>query len=182
MKQHMTAGDQPRPDGPAATENLLLRLEMLSYLAERCRANATSIGALPPAPNTFRAHLGAVLVRIVRRMLFWYTPQIASQNMLFAQSLSVTVQALRQISSHLAAVQEAANKDGLRADHLESAAHAIGAEQDKLGQNPASVQREAAGRPETAARLSLQEHRYGGVQQRYVAPISLLEHRQDELV
>jgi hypothetical protein len=137
MQQRMTTGAQPCPDGPAATERLLLRLEMLSYLAERCRANATSIGAIPPAPNTFRARFGAVLVRIVRRMLFWYTPQIALQNMLVAQSLSVTVQALRQISSHLGALQEAANKAGSRVDHLESAPHEIEVWQDNS--TPSSI-------------------------------------------
>jgi SAM-dependent methyltransferase len=34
------------------------------------------IGRMPPAPDTFRARCGALLVRVVQRMLFWYTPQI----------------------------------------------------------------------------------------------------------
>jgi SAM-dependent methyltransferase len=36
------------------------------------------IGQLPPEPPTFRGRLGAFFVRIVRRALFWYTPQIAA--------------------------------------------------------------------------------------------------------
>jgi SAM-dependent methyltransferase len=35
-----------------------------------------SVGSMPAAPDTWRARLGAHLVRIVQRMLFWYTPQI----------------------------------------------------------------------------------------------------------
>jgi SAM-dependent methyltransferase len=34
------------------------------------------VGQMPPQPPTLRAKVGARLVRIVRRMLFWYTPQI----------------------------------------------------------------------------------------------------------
>jgi SAM-dependent methyltransferase len=35
------------------------------------------VGRMPPSPNTLRARAGAVLVRMVQRLLFWYTPQIA---------------------------------------------------------------------------------------------------------
>ena len=35
------------------------------------------VGRMPPRPNTSRARAGAVLVRMVQRLLFWYTPQIA---------------------------------------------------------------------------------------------------------
>ena len=39
-----------------------------------------SIGRLPPRPNTARAWIGQWAVRIVQRMLFWYTPQISRFN------------------------------------------------------------------------------------------------------
>src|SRR6202171_3907855 len=35
------------------------------------------VGRMPPSPNTLRARAGAVVVRMVQRLLFWYTPQIA---------------------------------------------------------------------------------------------------------
>ena len=35
-----------------------------------------TVGSMPPAPDTWRARMGAHLVRIVQRMLFWYTPQV----------------------------------------------------------------------------------------------------------
>src|ERR1700733_10547206 len=34
------------------------------------------VGQLPPEPPTFRGRMGARLVKLVQRMLFWYTPQI----------------------------------------------------------------------------------------------------------
>jgi O-antigen chain-terminating methyltransferase len=39
-----------------------------------------SVGRMPPSPNTLRAKAGAILVRMVQRMLFWYTPQIQRFN------------------------------------------------------------------------------------------------------
>jgi outer membrane murein-binding lipoprotein Lpp len=37
---------------------------------------ARAIGRMPPEPPSLRARVGAVLVRLVRRCLFWYTEQI----------------------------------------------------------------------------------------------------------
>jgi len=39
-------------------------------------ASKSLAGELPAQPPSFRGWLGGVLVKIVRRMLFWYTPQI----------------------------------------------------------------------------------------------------------
>lgn len=41
---------------------------------------ASAIGRMPPAPGTLRAKIGAHLVQVVQRMLFWYTPQIIRFN------------------------------------------------------------------------------------------------------
>jgi len=48
----------------------------LGYSYERLCAIRHNVGRMPPSPSTLRARLGGVLVHIVRRMLFWYTPQI----------------------------------------------------------------------------------------------------------
>src|ERR1035438_9960336 len=34
------------------------------------------VGRMPPSPNSLRAQFGGLGVRIVQRMLFWYTPQV----------------------------------------------------------------------------------------------------------
>jgi hypothetical protein len=39
-------------------------------------ASYALVGQLPPEPPTFRGRMGARLVKLVQRMLFWYTPQI----------------------------------------------------------------------------------------------------------
>jgi len=55
-----------------------------SLLRSAERASA-GIGQFPASPPGFRAKIGAVGVRLVRRMLFWYTPQIvAAQNAILA--------------------------------------------------------------------------------------------------
>jgi len=35
-----------------------------------------AVGAMPPVPPTIRGRVGSYFVRVVQRMLFWYTPQI----------------------------------------------------------------------------------------------------------
>ena len=39
-----------------------------------------TVGSMPPTPYTSRARIGACLVRLAQRMLFWYTPQINGYN------------------------------------------------------------------------------------------------------
>lgn len=182
LQQRIRGRNQSGPDGTVAADNALIQLEMLLDLAERCRANAASLGAIPPTPNTLRGRVGAFLVRIVRRMLFWYTPQIASQNMLVAESLAETVQELRRISSHLSTVREAAGNATSRVDRQETSAQEILAAQRQLGENLDAIQREAAVvQRETMARLFSLDKRQGELEQWLAAQISLLDKRQDEL-
>src|ERR1039457_358880 len=39
-------------------------------------ASYAMVGQTPPEPPTFRGRMGARLVKLVQRLLFWYTPQI----------------------------------------------------------------------------------------------------------
>jgi hypothetical protein len=64
--------DEPaEADDSSSTELTALR-SMLSTL----HASYALVGQLPPEPPTFRGRMGARLVKLVQRMLFWYTPQI----------------------------------------------------------------------------------------------------------
>src|SRR5262245_7749192 len=47
-------------------------------LSRSAESTAPQLGDMPPAPPTMRGRLGAILVRVVRRALFWYTNQIRS--------------------------------------------------------------------------------------------------------
>jgi hypothetical protein len=46
-----------------------------------------AVGRMPPSPHTARARIGGILVSLVRRMLFWYTPQIVRFQREVANSL-----------------------------------------------------------------------------------------------
>jgi SAM-dependent methyltransferase len=48
---------------------------------------ATQVGRMPPQPPTLRARLGSVLVKLVRRSLFWYSAQVNEANARIAQTL-----------------------------------------------------------------------------------------------
>ena len=65
---------------PTAADKALLpvsdEINRLRLCYEQLFAIRNSVGRMPPSPNTFRARTGAILVRAVQRMLFWYTPQI----------------------------------------------------------------------------------------------------------
>jgi len=50
-------------------------VELRSALAALCSSYAL-VGQTPPEPPTFRGRMGARLVKVVQRLLFWYTPQI----------------------------------------------------------------------------------------------------------
>jgi len=54
-------------------------------------------GEMPPMPPTLRAKAGKWLVAIVRRMLFWYIPQVQSHQRASAQAVRELAEALRGI-------------------------------------------------------------------------------------
>src|ERR1022692_118854 len=58
-------------DGSPSLESAALR-SVLSAM----HASYALVGQLPPEPPTFRGRMGARLVKLVQRLLFWYTPQI----------------------------------------------------------------------------------------------------------
>ena len=63
--------ERARADDSPALETAALR-SVLSAM----HASFALVGQLPPEPPTFRGRMGARLVKLVQRMLFWYTPQI----------------------------------------------------------------------------------------------------------
>ena len=52
------------------------RLVSLRAAYKRLYEARDLVGQMPPSPSTLRAKVGGPLVRLVQRMLFWYTPQI----------------------------------------------------------------------------------------------------------
>ena len=75
---------------PRHVAAVLARLKTSTVTLEEA---ARRIGEIPPAPNTFRARLGAAVVRVMQRALFWLVPSIKStqQNLVQALRDHVTV-------------------------------------------------------------------------------------------
>lgn len=59
-----------------AGEPLSVEFAALRSALSTLHASYAMVGRLPPEPPTARGRIGARLIKLVRRMLFWYTPQI----------------------------------------------------------------------------------------------------------
>ena len=70
--------------------------ERLSRIAE---PGHPQVGDMPPQPPTLRGRVGAVLVNVVRRMLFWYTGQIRAQNKRIAEAAREQARVLHELSA-----------------------------------------------------------------------------------
>jgi O-antigen chain-terminating methyltransferase len=57
------------------------------------------IGDIPPQPPTLRGRVGAVLVRMVQRMLFWYTGQLRAFHKAVSEAAGELAQTLRQLDA-----------------------------------------------------------------------------------
>jgi len=93
---HALMEDLADPAVSPFSEIALPYTERLSRMGE---PGQPQIGDMPPQPPTLRGRLGAVLVNIVRRMLFWYTAQIRSQQKRIAEAAREQVRALHELSA-----------------------------------------------------------------------------------
>ncbi len=85
------------PEMPKEFADLSNLRSRLLLLREDCR----KIGQPPPRPPTLRAGIGAFLVSVVRRMLFWYTPPLQYVLDGFTQVLEGTLQSIEQTAESL---------------------------------------------------------------------------------
>jgi SAM-dependent methyltransferase len=117
---------------PNELEELARLRGKLFLLEQECR----KIGQLPPSPPTLRGRLGAVLVPIVRRMLFWYTP--ALQNV-----LGGLTQIQKEVIEHAAALGERLEQQGVvLGAALEQERQRTAALGEQLGQLGAALEQE----------------------------------------
>ena len=86
----------PATGTPAGPD--LGRLREMLY---RVRRAEKLVGRLPAQPPGFRARIGAVLVRLVQRMLFWYTPQITAFHNVVAEFADAQLLILTEIDRTL---------------------------------------------------------------------------------
>jgi 2-polyprenyl-3-methyl-5-hydroxy-6-metoxy-1,4-benzoquinol methylase len=71
-------GNVEVPAGTLSPQRAGRNLTSTETLARRVEWGQPQVGDMPPQPPTVRGRIGAVLVSLVRRMLFWYTDQIRS--------------------------------------------------------------------------------------------------------
>jgi len=81
----------PNPD--------LLDMNSLETTVRSLHLSKSLVGELPPKPPSFRGSLGNLLVKAVRRMLFWYTPQIRDFQAGVAAGFDQQVAALRSMAA-----------------------------------------------------------------------------------
>jgi O-antigen chain-terminating methyltransferase len=74
MRRRGSAGNH------ATLEPLEAEVAKLRSAYDRLFDLRNTVGRMPPGPNTLRARIGSVFVRLVQRMLFWYTPQVNRVN------------------------------------------------------------------------------------------------------
>jgi 2-polyprenyl-3-methyl-5-hydroxy-6-metoxy-1,4-benzoquinol methylase len=76
-----------------------IALPFTQRLSRMAEPGQPQIGDMPPQPPTLRGRVGAVLVNVVRRMLFWYTDQIRAQHKRIAEAAREQVRALHELSA-----------------------------------------------------------------------------------
>ena len=73
----------------------------LENLVESVRLGATQVGTLPSVPNTLRGRIGSILVAVVHRCLFWYTPQLHAYHLKLAAALEEQAMATQALLEEL---------------------------------------------------------------------------------
>jgi ubiquinone/menaquinone biosynthesis C-methylase UbiE len=58
------------------------------------RSSYALVGQMPPQPPTLRGRTGAALVRVMRRLLFWYTPQVIRFHYAAVEALEAQARAI----------------------------------------------------------------------------------------
>lgn len=97
LKQRALA--PPSPSGPLAlAQHKPLSTAKAKEWLHTAQQTADEVGRMPPEPPTLRARVGAVFVQLVRRMVFWLTPQINSAN----QAMLGVIQEQISLIDHLA--------------------------------------------------------------------------------
>jgi 2-polyprenyl-3-methyl-5-hydroxy-6-metoxy-1,4-benzoquinol methylase len=114
-------------------------LPFTARLSRVTDAGQPQIGDMPPQPPTLRARVGAVLVGIVRRMLFWYTEQIRALQKRIAEAAREQAQAFQELSAaerlHRAELGELTQRLTAQEQHLQQAddrVRALAAQADRM--------------------------------------------------
>jgi hypothetical protein len=104
---HRRNEDATRRARKAISNELLSRVSRLNARVGTLRANVTRIGEMPPQPPTLRGKVGALLVRLMQRALFWLIPSLQAIEDQVAQAFEDQAKVNQEL---LKALQEAHTK------------------------------------------------------------------------
>jgi hypothetical protein len=77
---------------------LALSLRNLESQLRELRTDVERIGGLPPAPPTLRGRVGALLVALMRRSLFWLIPSLQMMQIKVVSALDENRRAVRELT------------------------------------------------------------------------------------
>ncbi len=78
------------------------------------------VGQMPPEPPTWRGRLGAQVVKLVQRLLFWYTPQIVHFQYSALRAAEEQAKALETAGQRLRELQRRQDETGETVESLKS--------------------------------------------------------------
>jgi hypothetical protein len=82
------------PDAPPLSPPLESRL---AEAALRVRMTQGLVGQLPPQPPTLRGRAGGMLLRLMKRLLYWYTPRILDFQDAAARAIQEQAEAIEEL-------------------------------------------------------------------------------------
>ena len=157
-KLHPGGADPGSISPEDASEELTRLRAQLRMLREDCR----KVGELPPRPPTWRGSVGAFLVSIVHRALFWYTPTVqyafSGVSESLEQAVSVLLARIQAAETRLAA--DAKERDARLRRDFEDRFNQLSAHLENTDTNLQAVRREYLGLSLRVAKL-LEEGRAG---------------------
>lgn len=104
LRARTRAGDSPEP------RSNVIDAAALHDAAVDVKAAGSVVGSMPPQPPTVRARIGAAIIRVMRRSLFWYTGQILHVHSALSRAIEAHGRAIESLSAALDASAEAANR------------------------------------------------------------------------
>jgi len=109
MQRAYKPRDARRPTVQAeAGRSFSTELAELRSAIAALNASYALVGQTPPEPPTFRGRMGARLVKLVQRLLFWYTPQIVHFQYSALRGFEAALRAFEEQAATAAAATAAA--------------------------------------------------------------------------
>ena len=97
--RHAANSQQPKLGSSLPPSPPLPDIDALERAGESLSCRKTLVGRMPPEPPTFRGRIGAVLVAIVRRSLFWFTSQLQDFHTDVVEEFDLQVTALKSVTA-----------------------------------------------------------------------------------